>query len=298
MISVIIPTYNRSKELVRSINSVRNQTIRDIEIIVVDDGSTDLTKDVVDSIKDDRIRYFRHKNNKGACAARNTGIFFSKGDYIAFQDSDEVWYENKLELELKELISNDADLVFGKMRQIIGDKERIIPDIFRKGFIGYEEDVYGIGTPSILGKSWVFRRFNFDIKMTRFQDYDLLVRILDDGLRIYFCDLVLLDSFFDSGINSLSGNPHKIVPACKRLLQKYPNLRDRHHKSCTKISRLSLEESYRKELTKEEVKQLRALSVTLDPGVKTICKYILAQIGLLPASRVIYKKIKTLMNIK
>lgn len=88
MISVVIPTYNRAKLIARSIESVLNQTYKDIEIIVVDDGSEDNTEEVVLNIKDDRIRFFRMKCNQGACAARNKGISMATGEYVAFQDRD------------------------------------------------------------------------------------------------------------------------------------------------------------------------------------------------------------------
>ena len=79
MISVIIPTYNRKKELLRSLDSVRNQTFRDIEIIVVDDGSTDATESAATAIRDERIRYIKHEKNRGGGAARNTGISNARG---------------------------------------------------------------------------------------------------------------------------------------------------------------------------------------------------------------------------
>ena len=90
-VSVIIPTYNRAYLISRAINSVLNQTYQDFEIIIVDDGSTDNTEEVIKEFqeKDERIKYIRHKNNKGEAAARNTGIKAAKNEYISFQDSDD-----------------------------------------------------------------------------------------------------------------------------------------------------------------------------------------------------------------
>ena len=104
MVSVIIPTYNRAARLPMSVESVLNQTYRDLEIIIVDDGSTDLTEDVVRAMSDSRIRYIKHPRNLGGCKARNTGVSNAKGEYIAFQDSDDVWHADKLEVELKALL--------------------------------------------------------------------------------------------------------------------------------------------------------------------------------------------------
>ena len=99
-VSVIIPTYNRAKLIKRSILSVLNQTYQNFEIIVVDDGSADDTKSVVESFNNPKIRYIRHDINKGQSAARNTGIKNAKGKYIAFQDSDDEWLPEKLEKQM------------------------------------------------------------------------------------------------------------------------------------------------------------------------------------------------------
>ena len=104
MVSVIIPTYNRSNVILNSVNSVLNQTYKDLEVIVVDDCSDDETEIVLKSIKDQRLRYIKHEKNMGACAARNTGIDLAKGEFIAFHDSDDICRKERIEHELKALI--------------------------------------------------------------------------------------------------------------------------------------------------------------------------------------------------
>lgn len=94
--SVVIPAYNREKTIKRAIDSVLRQTYQNFEIIVVDDGSTDGTKDVVLSIHDDRIRYI-YQENQGAQVARNHGLHLANGDYISFLDSDDEWLPGFLE---------------------------------------------------------------------------------------------------------------------------------------------------------------------------------------------------------
>jgi len=106
LVSVIIPTFNRVDVLPRSIYSVLNQTFHDIELIVVDDGSTDSTAELIASISAS-IRYLR-KEHEGVSAARNSGIMASTGKLIAFLDSDDEWREDKLEKQL-ELYSDDDD---------------------------------------------------------------------------------------------------------------------------------------------------------------------------------------------
>jgi glycosyltransferase involved in cell wall biosynthesis len=97
LISVIIPTYNYAKYLPQAIESVLNQTLKNFEIIVVDDGSTDNTKDVLKPYRSS-IRYI-YQQNKGLPSAKNTGIKASHGEFIAFLDSDDLWLPEKLELQ-------------------------------------------------------------------------------------------------------------------------------------------------------------------------------------------------------
>jgi glycosyltransferase involved in cell wall biosynthesis len=94
-VSVVIPTYNDSLFLSDAISSVLSQTYRDIEVIVVDDGSTDNTAEIVKSFQDPRIRYI-YQENRGVAAARNTGIMASRAEYIAWQDSDNVLFEDAI----------------------------------------------------------------------------------------------------------------------------------------------------------------------------------------------------------
>ena len=100
-VSIIIPTYNREQLLGRAIKSVLAQTYQDFELIIVDDGSTDNTERLVKSFNSEKTRYIRHRKNKGPAAARNTGIRSAKGDYIAFQDSDDEWMPEKLEKQMR-----------------------------------------------------------------------------------------------------------------------------------------------------------------------------------------------------
>lgn len=99
-VSVVIPVYNRARSIIAAVASAQAQTMRDLEIIVVDDGSTDGTQDAVAAIEDPRIRLIAHETNRGAAAARNTAIRASRGDFIAFLDSDDTWVAEKLAVQL------------------------------------------------------------------------------------------------------------------------------------------------------------------------------------------------------
>jgi glycosyltransferase involved in cell wall biosynthesis len=99
VVSVIIPTFNRAQKVVRAISSVLSQAFTDVEIIVVDDGSTDRTKKEVEQF-DDRVTYVAHSSNLGVSAARNTGIKRSGAPLIAFLDSDDHWFPEKLAVQV------------------------------------------------------------------------------------------------------------------------------------------------------------------------------------------------------
>lgn len=102
-ISVILPTYNRAGTLSRAIRSVLSQNLDDLELIVVDDASTDSTTELMRGWTDPRLAYVRHERNAGAAAARNTGVRRARGQYLAFQDSDDEWLPGKLEQQLRAL---------------------------------------------------------------------------------------------------------------------------------------------------------------------------------------------------
>ncbi|MGA1871245.1 MAG: glycosyltransferase family 2 protein [bacterium] len=113
-VSVIIPTYNRSQFITHAIDSVLSQTYHDIEIIIVDDGSTDNTKKILINYNN-RIKYI-YQENQGVAAARNTGIKNAKGKYIAFLDSDDMWLPQKLEQQVKILNQyEDIALVYSNI---------------------------------------------------------------------------------------------------------------------------------------------------------------------------------------
>lgn len=109
LISVVIPAFNREETIIACLDSIVRQTYPAWEVIVVDDGSTDGTVRTVDSYHDKRVRCIRSDRNAGAQAARNTGIRAAKGEWIAFQDSDDTWAPEKLERQVAALAAVGFD---------------------------------------------------------------------------------------------------------------------------------------------------------------------------------------------
>jgi glycosyltransferase involved in cell wall biosynthesis len=122
-VSVILPTYNRAALLGRAIRSVLGQSYTDFELLVIDDGSTDETSNVVADFRDRRIRYISLAHNTGAGAARNVGIRMARGKFLAFQDSDDEWLPSKLVKQMSafERGSVRLGMVYSDMQKILGD---------------------------------------------------------------------------------------------------------------------------------------------------------------------------------
>lgn len=139
-ISVIIPCYNGEKFIAEAIKSVLNQTYKEFEIIVVDDGSIDGTRTQVEPyLTNRRIKFIQHNGNKGIAAARNTGITHSRGEFITFLDQDDLWLPEKLEKQIKVMLCGQEKpgLVFTGMLEIKEDgttqkkprKDKLPPNI-------------------------------------------------------------------------------------------------------------------------------------------------------------------------
>jgi len=121
LVTVILPTFNRRQTIVRAIMSVLNQDYRNLELIVVDDGSTDDTAQLVSAIDDPRIRFIHLKDNAGASRARNVGLRAAKGELIAFQDSDDEWLHGKLARQVAAATASaDKDLAVFHVKIIQG----------------------------------------------------------------------------------------------------------------------------------------------------------------------------------
>lgn len=223
MISVIIPTYNREKTIERAITSVLKQTYGDLELIVVDDCSTDDTKKVVESIGDDRVRYIRLEKNSGACVARNRGICEARGEYVAFQDSDDEWLPEKLEIQLKALTENNADFVFCSMiRKNYADKEEIYPDLGDSRFLSHEECLTRslASTQTFFCKTSVAKDVKFDEKFFCMQDYDFCIRV-SERYSVYYVNVPLVNVYLQNDSITKKTNYEKRLKINLLLLDKY-----------------------------------------------------------------------------
>ncbi len=212
LVSVILPTYNRASTLPRAISSVINQSYRNIELIIVDDFSTDNTRNIVSKfLNDGRIKYIKHNKNLGGSAARNTGLANSKGELIAFQDSDDEWLPQKLEQQVSLLISNKRiDIVNTAITinyEKYNRKEQVHPrfrgtELFNKLIINQIVP----GMPSMLVKKSCLETIGgFDLIPSN-QDYLLYIKLAANNYFFDFIDIPLVNVYFQkNGITSNIG---------------------------------------------------------------------------------------------
>ena len=237
MISVVIPSYNRAGVLPMAINSVLGQTYRDIELILVDDGSTDGTEDLIRSIKDGRLRYIKLERNGGACRARNIGIDAAKGEYIAFQDSDDRWHSGKLERQLRFLQEAGVDMVYCAMNRINVNGqsaqkvpwENIVNEVSKSDRYKKLLEKNTMAMVGVLCKAECAREVRFDDALPRWQDWDWALRICQ-LYEVYYQDEVLVDSFIQSDSISLCYEKHPIAfdlifEKHKAVIEKDPHLK-------------------------------------------------------------------------
>lgn len=197
-VSVIIPTYNRAHLVKDAVESVLNQTYQDFELIVIDDGSTDNTREVL-AVYKDKLTYI-YQENQGRSAARNHGIKLAQGEYIAFLDSDDVWFPDKLERQVPVLESAPPDVVLVHGYKCIVDQNlQLVPGWelkLRKLYTSAEkrEETYenylhsscNFTSSILVRKTAIIEIGCYDILIRTLEDLDLYLRLLLKGYNFAF----------------------------------------------------------------------------------------------------------------
>lgn len=227
LISIIMPAYNASNTISESIQSVLDQTYQDFELIVVNDCSSDNTKEIVIHFleSDDRIKFIDKKINEGVAYARNAGLDCAEGEFVAFLDSDDVWCKNKLEKQIKLLIENiGVDITYTEYFRFNGKGLKQKVDI-PTGYTDYNTLLKGdfIGNSSALYR---FRRFS-EVRQKKVgaEDYLFWLEIFNNhnvkGLGI---KEPLMYYRVDENQGSLSGNKFKSASWVWNIYFKYLRL--------------------------------------------------------------------------
>lgn len=228
LVSVIIPTYNRAHLIGDSIRSVLAQTYTNLEVIVVDDGSTDNTEEVIAAISDPRLRYIRQPN-RGRSNARNHALSFAGGKYITFLDSDDLYLPNKIELQVAYLKNHPGVGMVYTSAHCINDQGEMLAHKYIasvSGFI-YESIAFftpvTITLPTVMTYKTIMNRIGgFDEGLHRFEDTDMWRRISKsyriDAMPVYTC---LLRTHNDNSL--LNQNAEQIADALDYYAAKILN---------------------------------------------------------------------------
>ena len=227
LVSVIIPTYNRTHFLMRAVSSVLNQTYSNIELIVVDDGSTDDTIEVLQRIQDPRLTYYRI-NNSGAPVARNYGMERSKGEFVTFLDSDDEYLPNKVEKQVEVFRTSELEnlgvVSCGRLdyrndelyfKWIPRHRGNVLDVLLSKKRVG-------AGTPFLMiSRAVVNQGIFFDPDMPAGQDFDFLVRVCMNFQFDYSpCHLVRVNHHSGERIY----NSERALKATELQLEKYRDI--------------------------------------------------------------------------
>jgi glycosyltransferase involved in cell wall biosynthesis len=233
LVSIILPTLNRSNLLAVSIGSVLAQSFWDFELIVVDDGSTEDIEAAIERFGDNRIRCVRRETNGGPAAARNTGIANARGQYVAFQDSDDEWMLDKLHHQVAVLESGEAGVMcIGSLVRRFGDNVRLFcpkPDN-EQGQLSIEQVM---SDPIAYTQTWLVPRYaleqvgGFDEQLAIWEDWDLLLRLVNIvQIRTAPGSLVYSERLADS----ITNDAPKFIDSMDLLLEKHKELLSPHNK--------------------------------------------------------------------
>jgi glycosyltransferase involved in cell wall biosynthesis len=198
----------------RAVRSALAQTHRDIELIVVDDASTDDTEQVAKGFRDPRVQYVRHPERRGGSAARNTGIEHSRGGLIAFLDSDDEWLPDKLrhQLDVCSRADTDVGLIYSDFLRVNADGSEVRHRPVAKGI--------SVGYPS----RWIVKRDvlaevgGFDEGMPALQDTEVSIRMHNVCATLH--DPVVVMKYYVTG-NSVSRSAANIQAAASILIERY-----------------------------------------------------------------------------
>ena len=231
-VSVIVPVYNRRDCLLRAVRSALNQTFADLEVIVVDDASTDGTMEVLDSVADSRLVRICSDRNLGGSGARNLGIRKATGELIAFLDSDDEWLPGKLHRQMERFAqAGEACGVVYCGSTYLDDTEQVVtvfrpkkrgnlfPELLVKNFIPAFSMV-------VVRKKFLDAIGGFDESFRSCQDWDLLLR-LSKICEFEFVDDVLGRSHAPKKARRISTNPSAVLQGHARLLSKFKDDYDR-----------------------------------------------------------------------
>lgn len=221
--SIVLPTYNRAHFIPKAITSVLQQTYRDWELIVIDDGSTDNTREIVSGIRDERVHY-HWQTNQERSAARNAGIAKCKGEFICFLDSDDLWRSNHLQVLYHAIESRQYEPAFyftGMTWHFSNRKNDVLfVPIEGKNLIEFVI-TNQIGTPTVCIHHTILQKHQFNTRLRVNEDVELYARIVAEYplVQIQICTVDVLIH----NENTQAQEKNYLVPQLKALLTIFSN---------------------------------------------------------------------------
>jgi len=293
MISVIIPTHNRSQDLILALKSVYSQTHLPYEIIVVDDGSSPaILEEIFDSAPESiKCMLLRNNKAKGANFSRNLGVQAATGQYIAFLDDDDQFYDNKLEC-VNKLIRDvaDVDLIYHPAEvhmvnqnvtyvskpKIFSNSDNLVDELLLSNYIGGTSMV-------VLRKTALIDIGYFDVSMPALQDYELWLRFAMNKCKFIMLDMPLTRYYVVTKKKAISTNVDASYEAVRLITEKYASYYAKLPSSKLKQREIRLLSTYiyKRLLCGEKAKALglQLYLISKRPTFKNIAFFIVASIS-------------------
>jgi len=222
LISVIIPVYNGEKTIRETIESVLNQTFSDFELIVINDGSQDLTLDIIANIEDTRLKIFSYPN-AGQAVSRNRGFSHASGEFIAFLDADDLWIPDKLESQLKALQEHPNAAVAYSWTNFIDEMGHYLCNSSNRTVNGdaYAElllyNFLDSGSNPLIRRQALAQVGGFDKELVPAEDWDMYLRL---AARYHFVAVPLPQILYRVSTNSQSTNVSKLEAVSVMVLEQ------------------------------------------------------------------------------
>ncbi len=214
LVSILLPAYNSESYIKQTIDSILQQTYAEFELLIINDGSTDNTSNIIDSYTDKRIQYIKNNGNQGLIFTLNKGIELAKGKYIARIDADDICLPQRIEKQVAWMQQNTNTAVLATTVQFINehneptgfwplDLQTITSSAIKKNMVWQ----CCIAHPSVMMRSEVIKNYRYNVYQKHTEDYDLWLQLLADGFVIEKINEPLL--LYRVHTQSITGSIHR-----------------------------------------------------------------------------------------
>ena len=300
LVSVIIPSYNSEEWIVKTLNSVFAQTYNNLEVLIIDDGSTDGTKEVLSPyLKKGEVEYY-FQTNQGPAAARNLGIEKAEGKYIAFLDSDDLWIEEKIEKQVRFLENNAQYKFVLSNAKVIDERGTLLYTNINKAARNEEELIINLflgqiimNTPTILAEKNAVRAIGgFDESLIYKEDHLFLIKAASN-FKVKQINEALIKRRLRAGSMRKLDDPEQLFKIYKKFMQKsieqVPFLEKYKSHMLAKVNR-DVAKRYFKQQKRVKALKFIVESIRIDPSA--LENYLIIPLLCLPLSYSFWNNLK------